>query len=245
RRYVALSNIAAAYQGLAQYDRAMEFYERFLREAPADATDRPRVEASIAALEDLLGTVVVGVTGTASAEIWVDNRRLGTAPGRLRVPGGRHVIELRAPGFLPSRRETQLSAHDTVTVNLAMERAGRGLSPVVFGVGAGATVVSGVVSAVFGVLAFGARDDVNQRLGDPVQRFTVTQADRDHVAQLAILSDAFTITAGVMAAGTIVVAVLTDWHGRPPERSPTRALRPRWSPMAGPTATGIQIQGTF
>ena len=45
RRYLELSNIGRCYQGLGQYDRAMEYYERYLREGGAQAEDRAQRHA--------------------------------------------------------------------------------------------------------------------------------------------------------------------------------------------------------
>lgn len=250
RRYMALSNIGRCYQSMGQYDRAMQYYERYLREAPAEAEDRAVVEGSIATLNDLLGTLDVTIEGPASAEVWTDNRLLGVAPGSLRLPGGRHVLEIRATGYLPARRELQLSAHDTVPIRFRLERPRGGISPAVFVTGAVVTGIALANGAVFGVLALAARGaaDARRTNPDPTERFLLAgeAADRASIATLATVADISLVAGGVAAVGTTILAFVTDWRGRggSQERAPS-SPRASMVVVPGGVHTTVGAGGTF
>jgi hypothetical protein len=240
RRYTALSNIGRCYQGLAQYDRAMEYYQRYLREGGDAAEDRAQVEAAITALDDLLGTLAVTVT-VARAEVWSDGRLIGAAPGAIRLPGGRHSVEIRAPGFSPSRREIEIAAHQRLELRFALEPLGRRLSPRWFWMGLAATGLSAVGGAAFGVAAVAARRDVDARLASPELsiRFTVSDEDTARIQAFARDADIFFAVTGALAVGTVVTLFLTDFH------STTEPSRPRAMWMVAPLATAGAIGAQF
>ncbi len=228
RRYMALSNIGRAYQSLAQYDRAIDYYQRYLREAPPDAEDRATVDAAIHALDDLLGSLQITIDGPARAEVWADNRMLGEAPGSIRLPTGRHLIELRAAGYQPVRREVQLSAHDTVPLRFRLERPRGGIAPAVFATGVGVTVATLGAGGISGIVALSARGAIDARRmnPNPEERFLVAgeAADRAAVGTPATIADVLFIAGGALAIGTTVLALVTDWRGRGggTERPPAR-----------------------
>lgn len=241
RRYLELSNIGRCHQGLGQYDRAMEYYERYLREGEVRAEDRAQVEASIAALRDILGTLRIEVD-VAGAEVWVDDRQVGAAPGRVRIPAGRHVVELRAPGHAPSRREVELASRQERALSFSLERLGRaGLRPVFFWVAAGLTVATAGVGAYWGARALAERGDVDARVAsaDEASRFSVTDVDRQRIGGLATTADAFFIGAAALGVGATVLAFLTDWGGARASGAPRASL------LVVPQAPGVQLAGTF
>lgn len=245
-RYLELNNIASCYQNLGEYDLALDYYERFLREGGPDARDRPRVEATIQALLSTLGTLEIE-TNVASAEVWSENRRIGTAPGRVRVPGGRHLIELRASGHTSERREVSVASRQMVPLRVELEviRPGRRLSPAFFWTGVGLSLASAATGAVFGGLAISARSDVDQRLASssPSVRFSVTAEDQQSIANRALLADVFFISAGALAIGTTVLGLLTDFRGHAEES--TQAPSPRVAFIPLTSGGHLTLQGSF
>ncbi len=221
-QYVMLFNLAQCHERLFRYELALQFYRRFLAEGGPDARDRAAVEATIATLEGLLATVHVR-SNVERAEAWVDDRLVGAAPGDLRIPGGRHVVELRAPGFLPTRREVQIPARGVIDLELAMEvvRSRRGVSPVFFWTALGLGAATAVAGGIFGVQALVARNDVDARLADPSQRFTVSEDDQRAIARSVTTADVLYGTAAAFGATAFVLAFLTEW--RAPSEGPPRA----------------------
>ena len=245
RQYIELRNIAECYQNLGQYDRAITYLQRYLQEGGAGAEDRPRYEAALSVLESTMGTVEVA-TNVDRAEVWADNRLVGEAPGRVRVPGGRHVIELRAPGRSPARAEVDVVSRHTARVSIALDALGRrGITPAVFWIGLGATALVAGAGGAFGVQALTARADVDERLGsaDAATRFSVGPADRQRIADLTQVADILYLSAGILAVGTTVVAFLTDFRGAPAEQP--RASRLRVAPTLGPRAQGVSLEVGF
>jgi tetratricopeptide (TPR) repeat protein len=245
RRYLALSNIAHCYQALGQYDRAMEFYERYLREGGPEAEDRVQVEASIGALRDILGSLQIRVN-VAAAEVWVDNRRVGSAPGEVRIPGGRHVVELRARGYAPSQQPVELASRQSVPLVFNLEALGSaGLRPTFFWITAGLAAAAVGTGAVFGGLALSARSDVDTRLqsANEMTRFSVSEDDARHIRTLSLTADVLYASGAALGIGATILLFLTDWNGGSREGAPRAAARRL--PVVVPTSGGLQLVGTF
>lgn len=231
RRFTALANIGRCHQSLGRYDLAVESYRRYLAEAPADVPERAQVETTLNTLDELLGTLDVTLNGPARAEVWLGDRRAGTAPGAVRVPGGRHSIEVRAPGYLPARVEVSVSARARVPVAFTMERPRRGLARGYFFAGAGLTAGVAVAGAVFGGLALSERGALQARIdrGEQVllRENAPEGATRDDAAitRNATIADVLFVSAGALAVGTVVLAAVTDWRGASSEaRAPTASV---------------------
>ncbi len=210
-----LYNMAQCQEQLGRYDEALTSYRRYLHDA-ADAPNRTEVEATLRTLDGLLGTLRI-TTNVPGAEVWVDERRVGLAPGDVRVAGGRHTVQLRAPGHLPAQADVQLAGRSVRSVALTLERVPehRGLRPAYFWSGVGATALVAGVGTIFGALALGANSDAQSRLQNPAQQYTVTEADRTSIRSRALAADVLFGTAGALAIGTVVVAFLTDFRGTP------------------------------
>ena len=140
KRFWMLDNIGRCHEQLLRYDRALDYYRRYLREGGAAAKDRAAVEATIATLERLLGTLAV--RSNVSVEVWVDDRQVGVGPGDVRVPFGRHAVELRAAGFETAKLEVIVGARQTTTVERTLQplTTAWGLEPWYFYGGAALTV---------------------------------------------------------------------------------------------------------
>lgn len=248
-----LYNIARCQEQLNRYDLAIRFYEQYLSVAPADAEDRPTVEATMRSLRNLLG--VIAVSSNVAAEVWVGGRVVGSAPGEVPIPGGRHRVEVRADGYIPVVREVEVAARQRVTVSVVLEQPqqttieqttieqtvieDRGISPGLFYGGLGLTGATAIVGAGFGIRALilrGDQRDVNPLAYDEMARI------REDVKRSARIADVFFLTAGVLAVGTTVVYFLTDFSG---EEESASAGRPRLRPMVGLSGGGLSLEGSF
>ncbi|MEZ4339324.1 MAG: tetratricopeptide repeat protein [Sandaracinaceae bacterium] len=215
-----LYNIAQCQEELHRYDLAIASYERYLEIAPEDDPERPAVVATMRALSSLLGTI--GVSANVPAEVWLDDRLVGEAPGDVLVPGGRHVIELRASGHLPARREVEVAAGRRVEVDVTLEVAEEHVTihrtttverpPLdvgIFATGATLTLASLGVGIGVGVhaisMANAARDRPEPRL----------PPDVSGIDTAAVVADVFYVSAGVFGVATVIIAFLTDFGGEP------------------------------
>lgn len=236
-----LFNIAHCHEELFQYTLAIEAYEKFLEIAEPGDPDTVRVEATISSLRSLLGTL--NITSNIPAEVWIGDRKIGSAPGELLVPGGRHVVELRADGYLAARQEVDIAGRKSLALDFTLIVAqkkvtitkikSRGLPPIYFWSGTAATGL-----AFAGGLYFGLRaklEDTSARSIDPrLPRDT----ERDDIETLANVADVFFIGAGVFAVGTTVTYFLTDWKKGDAAEAPLRV-----QPTIGPNAWGISLEG--
>lgn len=245
-RPLILFNIARAYERLFQYDLALQYYNRFLQEAAPDAPQRGEVQGIIRALEGFLATLQI--TSNVAAEVWVDDHHAGNAPGSVRVPGGRHVIELRAEGYSDSRREITIAARETQSLSFTLsELAGeyRGISSIFFWGATALAVVAALAGGGVGVAAIVRRGDVSTQLMDPVQMLDggALEAAKREIAGYQLTADVLFGTAGVFAVTAVVLAFLTDWGGAPEESSSSASLSV--TPIVGPSWNGLMVGGSF
>jgi tetratricopeptide (TPR) repeat protein len=240
-RYLVLYNIGQCHERSFRYDLALRFYRQYLREGGEGAEGRADVEAAITRLEALLATVRVDVN-VPSAEVWVDERPLGTAPGSVRIPPGLHTVEVRAAGHLSSRQEVQIAAGGERSLTFTMERVPeryRGLHRAYFWASAGTAAACLVTGVGLGIAAFRENNDLANRLDDDQERWDVTQAEIDHVGTLALAADIFYASTAVFTITSVILALMTDWHGRGGAAGAPRARAPRLSPLAG--TTGVTL----
>jgi len=238
RRYVLLWNIGQCHERLFRYDLALEYYRRYLAEGGPEAEDRATVEATMRALEGLLGTVRVTVN-IPEAAIWLDGRQVGTAPGEIRVPSGRHELEVRAEGYVPATTEIQLAARQRIEVALELQFVStyRGIDSWLFWSTAGVAVAVSAAAGILGGVAVSESDRVDGM--DPLRR---QQSDLDHIETLSIGVDVLLGTAALFATTAVVLAFLTDWGGEPASTTtPTAHLLP----AIGPTALGLVVGGAW
>ncbi len=230
RQYFVIYNLAACNERLFHYDVALGLYEQYLRRAPETELDRLQVVAIMSTLRALLGTLVV--ESSVPASIWIDDRRLGTAPGRWLVPAGRHVVEARAERHEAQRQEVQLGAGQLLPLRfeLALLSTKAGPPPSYFWAAttlAGASVVTGTV---FGAMALSAREEGRERARASLD--PSVQADR--MRRYARAADIGFGAAALLGAGATLLYFVTDWpSAEPPSAKPCAAGgRPRFSLMS-------------
>ncbi len=219
-----LYNIARCHEELFRYDLAVGTYERYLAIAPSDAEDRPAVDATMRQLRNLLGTI--SIQTNVPADVWIGERIVGSAPGEVLVPGGRHSLELRAEGRVAERREVEVAGRQRVTVEVELREArvtnvteqhthqttieSGGAPPAVFYSGVVATSAAALVGAAFGGLALASKSDTESE--SAFDREAIA-AGNERTADRALLADIFFGVAGALAITTIVLYFLTDWDG--------------------------------
>lgn len=214
-RPLILYNIGRAHERMRRYDLALEYFQRYLDEAGPDAEDRGAVEATLRTLRSFLAELVVDTN--VPAEIWVDGRHLGDAPGRIWVPAGRHTIEARAAGHADARDELQLAPQTEARLALHLEplaESYRGVRPVFFRVFVATAAAFAVVGAAMGARALRLRSTYRDQLADPVDALRVGPDAEDEIQRFAVLADAFIAAAGATGATALVLAFMTDWSER-------------------------------
>lgn len=243
-RPLILFNIARANERLFRYDVALDYYHRFLADAAPDAPQRAEVQGTIGTLEGFLGTL--DIQTNVPAEVWVDDRQVGTAPGTVRVPGGRHVVRVHADGHQDGQREVQVAARETQTVSFTLSALAseyRGISSVFFWGASGLALGAALAGGGVGIAAISRRGNVNAQLMDPVRSLDggSLEAARREIQTFALVADVLFGTAGVFVITAVVLAFLTDWGGAPStERAALHVL-----PFAGPDVAGLSLGGSF
>lgn len=237
-----LFNIAQCHEELFQYNLAIAAYERFLEVAESDEPDRARVESTIRSLKNLLGTLVI--QSNVAAEVWLGDRKIGSAPGEILIPGGRHEVELRAEGYLATRQEVVIAGREKLELdyNLIIAQKSvtitkiksRGLAPAYFWGGVTAT---GLVT--FGGVYFGVRAKLEDSAARDIDPRLPRDGEQDDIETLANVADILFLTAGAFAVGTTVTYFLTDW--KPSKESEGLSLRP----TLGPTSIGLSFGGSL
>jgi tetratricopeptide (TPR) repeat protein len=218
RQYWVLHNLAACNERLFRYDLALSLYEEYLSRAPVTEEDRSGVVAVTKTLRSLLGTLVV--ESTTPAELWVDDRLLGTAPGRWLVPNGRHLVELRAAMYEPQRFEVQLGARQTQTLRVNLQKLStyRGPPTTYFWVATAASGVALAAGATLGVMAVRSHEE-----GSEINSLHLETAQHsERTRQLALAADACFGAALLFGATATVLYFVTDWSD---QRKPARSGR--------------------
>lgn len=241
KRFFVLDNIGQCHERKFRYDRALEYYRRYLKEGGEAAEDRAVVQATIRTLEGLLATLTI--QSNVAAEVWVDDRQMGNAPGDVLVPGGLHVIELRAAGYEATKKEVSIAARERQTYEFKLDELSQyeGLSPVYFYSGVALSAVSLAAGSYFGLKAL-SEDEAGHQSVEEDGEFAVTPEDEDHVKQLALTADICFASAAVLGVGTTLLYFMTDW-GDAKEETPASTTKVEG--RVGPDSVGISLRGSF
>lgn len=233
RQAAVLNNIAVCHERMFRYELALAFYRRYLAEAAPTAADRTEVQAIVAALDNLLGTLEIRVD--TAAEIWVDHHYVGEAPGRVRIPAGTHLVELRAPVAEAARRELRIAAGQTTLAEFELRRLSqfRGLDPAFFWFGSALTLAAVTTGTVLGLNALAQSDREQSRVE------MAEDPDLGAVRRRAMAADLAFGTAAVFGVSSAVLFFLTDWEGEQPEH-PLQPTRLGLAPRAGGAAASLE-----
>lgn len=104
----ALFNIGACYEAMRNHERALEYYERYLVEAP-NAEDRRDVQNRISTIRAMKSRLTISSDPTG-AQIFLDSSEtaVGTTDQELELTPGTHVITLRLTGYEQSSKTVTL-----------------------------------------------------------------------------------------------------------------------------------------
>lgn len=254
-RYLVEFNVAQCHERLSQYDLALEHYQRYLDEGGSAESDADAVRGRIEVLSGLLGTIDVTLTwpvevaadARPEVELWLGDRRIGVAPGAIRLPGGNHALEARAAGFESRIEQLQLSSGARVAVTFTMTplAAGGGLDPAVFWGVSAAAVVAALVGGAIGITVL--MDGARASLGEP-EDATFTMADVASIRERSLVADVFYGTAGLFAVTAVILYFASDWSGPDPSQSEgtdTSAPSVAVVPWLGPSVVGLSAEGSF
>lgn len=120
-----LYNLAAAYDGVGSYLRAVESYQRYLQDQRAGNADERtlRVRSRIEVLQGHLGLIVLRRL-PEGAQVFVDGRERPLFVGGLYVNPGVNVLDVRAAGHQSVRRDLRVVAGGRVEIEMTMEPVG-------------------------------------------------------------------------------------------------------------------------
>jgi tetratricopeptide (TPR) repeat protein len=244
KQYWVLHNLAACNERMFRYDVAVGLYEEYLRRAPPNEQDRAEVTAIVGTLRSLLATLVI--ESSVAGEVWLDDRRLGTAPGTWNVPAGSHILEVHAERYESERREVTLNAGQRHVDRFQLRRLSMnaGPQPGYFWVAAGLTGVAVIVGTTAGFEALSARE----RGRDRAALYLDTQPDAQRTRRWALASDAGFGAALLFGATATVLYFVTDWPNAtsPTRREPAaRSGRSLSFALAAPGHWGATLAGRF
>jgi PEGA domain-containing protein len=218
-------NIGQTCAELQDHGCAARAFEVFLADGGKQVPPGQRViaERELKRLRALVGSVRV-IVNVSGAEITIDDAPAGTAP--LAEPAlaiaGRRKITATKPPFAPVSANVDVVAGETVEISLALvDAAGAELPPAAadgapsrtpFWIGVGVTGALAVGTVTLGVLALGAKSDLDATVG----RFGASADDigraRSKVDGLALATDVIGV-AMLAAAG---VTTYLFFATRPP-----------------------------
>jgi hypothetical protein len=222
----AQAQIGLALQALGRWIDA----ERALADALARADDpwvvryRDLLESALSSVQGHLAWIDVRANASAG-EVWVGGRRAAELPLRepLRVAAGRVVLEVQAPGYVASRRETDVesNAHgreDFVLEPIApvAERPAGHTAAWIAAGAAGALLAGAIVATVVRENNAAIYNDDSRCFQGAVSRYQQCGSYRDTSATAQTLAIIGYSGAGVAA---IASAVLVLWPPSTPPRS--------------------------
>ncbi|UJR84018.1 tetratricopeptide repeat protein [Sandaracinus amylolyticus] len=248
-QFFVLYNLGRAYEELHRYDLAIDMYRRYLDEGGEGAEDRAEVEASLRALERLLGTVAITIAegGPDTAEVWLGEWQVGVAPGEVHIPGGQHTIEVRAQGYEVLRREIQVASRQRIELELELARLSdfRGVTPALFVTSTALAVASLGVAIGLGVNAMMLNQDAEE-CRDTAGCGLDPGARRAEIRDFALAADVMYGVAGLFAVSSVVLIFVTDWGSMPePELMEAQPTALRVLPAIGPQHVGLVLDARF
>lgn len=243
RQYIVLNNIAVCHERMFRYDMAVRYYEEYLGRAPENEADRTQVTAVLQTLRSLLATL--RVESSVPTEVWVDNRLVGTGPGKVLIPSGRHSVELRASLYESQRMEVHAAAGQTQSIRFAPRRLSTYEAPsrAYFWVALGLTGAAVGMGSVFGIKALAANDAGE----DKARAFLPSEAEAEHARDFSLAADVSFGAAVVFGAASLVLHFVTDPSSGAPtaERRAMASRASAFSVQLNPRRRTLALQGAF
>lgn len=118
-----LYNMGRAYEGLAEFPKALDSLEEFVEKASPELKARvPKLDALVTDVRNRVATMIIS-SPVSGAEIRVGNRVLGTSkPGQtiFRVNAGPQTLTVTHPDFFPFERPLTLAAGKIETIDVVL-----------------------------------------------------------------------------------------------------------------------------
>ena len=218
-------NIGQTCAELQDHACALKAFEAYLAEGKQLPPEQRKVaEKEIERLKPLVGKVRIAVDAPG-AEVAIDDVPIGTSPFADPVvlnAGKRKLTAKRSNGTLVTTN-VDVPGGETVDVNLVVASDAPAKDQVVVGppdrtpfwIGVGVTAALTLTTVTFGVLALGAKSD----LDDSVARFGASPADVDAARSKV---DDLTLVTDLFALGTLIAAGVTTYLYIDPPRSSVR-----------------------
>ncbi|MDD9933593.1 MAG: PEGA domain-containing protein, partial [Myxococcales bacterium] len=258
RNPIVRISIGECLMRLARFEEAHEAFGLYLQERP-DASDRASVEAKLAEIAAMTGTLAVAST-PAGAKVIINGQDTGqVTPAELALTRGDHTLELRLEGHEPLSEELSIrvGAREEIAAQLeaaapppppppaATEDTDGPVEPAeppttalwVTSVVGAAGLVGGTV---LGFMALAERSDFD---ANP------TEASADRGERLALFADvSFGIGAMAIITGAVLYLTVDESGERAPEGEDPEAAdqaRLEVAPLVGPDAAGVITRITF
>lgn len=254
--YRILYNIGLAYRSLNNYVDALNAFEHYLQEGGSEIPKdrRDSVEKEIAELRPRIARVNV-TTNVPGAEISVDGVVVGKAPlaKPLAVNPGLRKITAGASGYLPVTKTITVASSEQTNIDIQIEKlqqtqyVERKRNPWVLPtvIGWSATGAAAIATGVVGALSLGAKNDQEDKLGQPGVSADELNSARDKTQTLSGATDVLLATTIVFAgvSGYFTYRLLTNKPEQEPLPSPAARQRPKFDVGIGPG--GFAAMGTF
>jgi hypothetical protein len=116
----ALFNMGACHEAMRNHERALEYYERYLVEAP-NADDRRDVQTRISTIRAVRSRLTIS-SEPIGAQIFLDSGEtaVGTTDQELEVTAGTHVITLRLTGYQEATKTVTLLIGESKALPFAL-----------------------------------------------------------------------------------------------------------------------------
>jgi hypothetical protein len=116
-------NRGRAFEALGRWADALDAYERFLRDAPAELRARvPTLADHVVEIRKRVTTLTLNVS-TSGARVLLRDAVVGTSPlaGPLRVNAGKAKLEVSADGYETYVKELDLPGGEATTIDVALK----------------------------------------------------------------------------------------------------------------------------
>lgn len=256
--YKLYYNIGQVCYQLTDYACALSNFENYLKEGGASVSSerRAEVERELSKLRLRVGHLEV-VTNIPGVEISVDDVVVGKTPlpSSIVVSTGKRRISGTHEGYAPVSRIVEVAGTDSARVELVFAKAGEATAaaPVQYEsrwntiswIGLGVTAAFGVTSAVTGIVALNASDELkNQTFADGRGPSSEMESNRDRAETFALVSD---IALGLSAATLVGTLIYTFVHKPRPIEQPPAEPQQSGKPKVDVsfTGAGAMLKGSF